>query len=281
MFSIQYDLQGFLVTVQYEVEEFRVALESLFPHCRRERVAPHTNVITIQARHGEFSLVGAGLLYTTGDATTIMPTLEYHIRTLYCKHWERAGLIHSCGFCTPGGEAVLVLGPSGAGKTALVLRALAAGARGLSDELQVWDILRDRVIGYPCAYAVKERTLKAWPSFAGAVGGLPAHQWTANERLWYVDPQCLGTPPVTEPVRLGALVVLSRQCTGAGLDVVAHWQRLTLLVQHARLPRWWLEEGLMTTMQALTRLLFLAGGAEAILQHFCGTRPRSWKNRDT
>jgi len=280
VFSIQYDLQGLRVAIQYEAEEFRLALESLFPHCRRDRVAPYTNVITIQARHGEFSLIGSGLLYTTGDATTIIPTLEYHIRKLYCKHWDRAGLLHSCGFCTQGGEAALVLGPSGAGKTTLLLRALAAGARGLSDELQVWDIRHGHVMGYPCAYTVKERTLKELPYVAGTVMGLPAHQWTVNERLWYVDPQRLGTPAVAEPVRLGALVVLSRQHRGGGLDVVAHWQRLSLLVQHARLPRWWLEEGLTTTVQTLTHVLFLEGGAEEIFQHFFGTRQRLWKNPD-
>ncbi|MDE3118784.1 MAG: hypothetical protein KGL03_07185, partial [Nitrospirota bacterium] len=208
MLTIHYDVGRLPATVTTLVEAIQATLTDLYPSVP----APSEDaaLFRITSDQASYSLLGPGVSYHTTERDTLVPALESKIRDLYIARADRAWALHSSGFLTDQGEAVLVIGQPGAGKTTLALRAIAGGARGLSDELHLWYPQQGVVVGYPRAYAIKEGTFRAFPEFLSLTGGLAPSLWN-NRPLWYVNPHRLGLCEAAKPVTLRALVFLSRQ----------------------------------------------------------------------
>lgn len=268
MLTIHYDVGRLPVTVTTSVEAIQATLTDLYPS-----VPAHVEdaaLFRITKNQASYSLLGPGASYHTTERDTLVPALESQIRDLYVTRADHAWVLHSSGFLTDQGEAVLVIGQPGAGKTTLALRAIAGGACGLSDELHLWDPQNGVVVGYPRAYAIKEGTFRAFPEFLGMVGGRSPSQW--NDRpLWYVNPHRLGLYEAAKPATLRALVFLSRQGDQQALRPVPHWKRLSTLLAHAwvsdRVP---FGDRFGDMLSALEAIDVWEGGPDAVLEMYLG-----------
>lgn len=270
MLTIHYDLGGVCATVTSSVEDIHATLRELYPLMPARPVDATSACFDITANQTGFSLTGSGSCYQTTDFDTLIPALESCIRDLFVDQVRRSWVLHSSGFLTDRGDAVLAVGHPGAGKTTLALRALAAGAGGLSDELHLWYPHDGSVVGYPRAYAVKEGTFRAFPGFRHMIAQSVPARWN-NQRLWYVDPGRFGRRGGMNPVKLRALVFLSREGDQRSLRLVPHWQRLTALLHHAWIPDSLpLEQCLDSVLGALGSVDVWEGGPEIVLQTFLG-----------
>ncbi len=268
MLTIHYDVGRLPVTVTTSVDAIQATLTDLYPS-----VPAHTENAArfrITSDQVSYSLLGPGVSYHTTERDTLVPALESQIRDLYVAQADRAWVLHSSGFLTDQGEAVLVIGQPGAGKTTLALRAIAGGACGLSDELHLWYPQQGVVVGYPRAYAIKEGTFRAFPEFLNLIGGLAPSQWN-NRPLWYVNPHRLGLSDSAKPVTLRALVFLSRQGDQQALRPLPHWRRLSTLLSHAwvsdRVP---FGDRFGDILSALEAIDVWEGGPDAVLETYLG-----------
>jgi len=89
----------------------------------------------------------AGLAWIEPDADRHNLLLPQALHLLLTQQWARAGLmpVHACAFSIAG-QGILALGDRGAGKSSLVLAALAAGARIVSDDWMLLGLDTDQVI---------------------------------------------------------------------------------------------------------------------------------------
>lgn len=275
MFMIRYDIGVVRVAVESDVEEARPALERLFP-AAPAAVAPPDAVLRVRAAASGFSLIGIGEPYRSDRRDTLVPAVEARIRARYLAASGEAIPLHSSGLLTTAGGAVLFLGEPGAGKTSLLLRAMATGAAALSDEIHLWDPTTGAVEAYPRAYAAKEGTFRIFPELGRARPAGRPSRW-GGHRLWYVAP----ARPAARRARLAALILLSRERMDEPLRPVPQWERLSALLPHA-----WGDgtalcgPSLDTLVRALTRLPLWRGGAERALDWFLGpasavARPRA------
>lgn len=268
MVTVHYDIDGLRVTVRSQVGELRPALETLFPRGAGEDDGSSPIHIDIASDGSGFSLAGAGEPYRTPSSDTLIPALEARIRILYLKRTGQALPLHSSGFLNDEGEAVLILGPSGAGKTTLLLKALAAGFHGLSDDVHLWDPVAGAVTAYPRAYSVREGTFDAFPDLKWMAAGVRPSRWN-NQRLWYINPPRAATFHPPRPVKLAALVLLSREMGDDSLRLVPQWQRLSALLPHAWADETSLLDGqIPVILRALTEVPVWRGTAEATLRTF-------------
>lgn len=273
MHTIHYDLGHLRVAVTSSVPETQPALDFLYPLAGVRPKDPDSAYHCTADETGlTFALTGEGEDYRTTDPRTLVPALETSIRERFIAQAGQSWALHSSGFLTEEGQAVLILGQAGAGKTTLALQAIAAGACGLSDELHVWQPSRGKVSGYPRAYAIKEGTFRRFPEFGSLMTGLAPSQW--NERpLWYVPPARLGRHLAAQPVTLRALVLLSREGYRGPLRLVPHWKRLSAILPHAWIPQGLaFEDHMEEAMTALASVEVWEGGPEAILENFAGLR---------
>lgn len=273
MRRILYDLGHLRVAVTSSVPQAQPALEALYPMANVQSTESDAAYhCTADERGLAFALTGDGADYRTTDPRKLAPALETCIRERYIAQAGPSWALHSSGFLTDEGEAVLILGQAGAGKTTLAMQAIAAGACGLSDELHVWQPGQGVVYGYPRAYAIKEGTFRRFPEFGRLmIGASPSH-W--NERpLWYIPPDRLGRHLAAQPVNLRALVLLSREGYRGSLRPVPHWKRLSAILPHAWIPQTFaFEDHMEEAMTALDSVEVWEGGPEAILENFVGLR---------
>lgn len=268
MLTFHYDVGRLPITVTTSVEALQPTLADLYPSVPAH--AEDAALFRITSDQASYALVGPGVSYHTTEPETLVPALESQIRDLYVARADHAWVLHSCGFLTEQGEAVLAIGQPGAGKTTLALRAIAGGASGLSDELHLWYPQQGLVVGYPRAYAIKEGTFRAFPEFLSTIESRPPSQWN-NRPLWYVPPHRLGLDESVKPARLRAIVFLSRQGDQSALRPVPHWKRLSTLVSHAwvseRLP---FEDRFGDILSALETIEVWEGGPDAVLDRYLG-----------
>jgi hypothetical protein len=116
--------------------------------------------------------------------------------------------IHS-GVVAIDGQAILIAGRSGRGKTTLVLGLLRRGLDLLSDELALLAADDRTVLAYPRGLHVRPASLHLFPEL-GFVASVPGHELGGGSE-WAVRPDDLarafGTPLVAA-ARLGAIVLL-------------------------------------------------------------------------
>lgn len=271
--TIHYSIDGMRVAVESSIDELLPSLHDLFPVSAAGARPQGQNVFFMGREKNSFWLTGGGPPYRTNDVSTLMPILEGRIRSHYLDRAESEWVFHSSGFLNRDGEAVLVLGESGAGKTTLALRAIAAGALGLSDELHLWSPTTGSVVGFPRAYSVRKGAVEAFPHLQPMIARLDAHQW-GNQLLWYVNPQRFSPFHPTRPARLNACVLLSRKMPGRSLRLLPQWQRLAALAPHTRMPGSpLLEEQMPEAVQRLSRIPVFEGAPDAVLDHVLGVLP--------
>lgn len=270
---VRYSIDGMNVAVESSIDELLPTLHNLFPVSAAEGMFQSQSVFSITAETNGFLLTGGGLSYRTQDVSTLTPILEGRIRGHYLDRVESEWVFHSSGFLNADGEAVLILGESGTGKTTLALRAIAAGACGLSDELHLWSSATGLVVGLPRAYTVRKGAVEAFPHLHQMISGLDAHKWR-NQLLWYVNPKSFSRFHPTRPVKLNSLVLLSRKMRSRSLRLLPQWQRLVALAPHTRMPgspRQ--EEQMPEAVQMLSRIPVFEGAPDAVLDHFLGVVP--------
>jgi hypothetical protein len=269
---VRYNIDGMTVAVESSVDELLPTLNNLFPLSAGEADPPSRWAFSIVVEQGSFLLTGGGQPYRTTDISTVVPILEGRIRGQYLDRAGSEWAFHSSGFLNKDGEAVLALGESGAGKTTLALRAVAAGACGLSDELHLWSPATGLVVGLPRAYTVRKGTVEAFPHLRPIIARLDAHQW-GGQPLWYVNPNAFSLFHPAKPAKLNSFVLLSRTMQGRSLRLLPQWQRLAALAPHARMPGGSLQEKqVIEHMQMLSRIPVYEGAPDAVLDHFGESR---------
>ena len=94
--------------------------------------------------------------------------LPQALHLLLTQQWARAGLmpVHACAFSIAG-QGILALGDRGAGKSSLVLAALAAGARIVSDDWLLLGLDTDQVIQARAIARVSDACVRVrwWSNF--------------------------------------------------------------------------------------------------------------------
>lgn len=125
-------------------------------------------------------------------------------------------LFHGAAFALDG-RAHAIVGPSGIGKTTLLLQALARGASFLGDEYIFFDRATRHVAGLQRELFVRGESLRALPAaMQHALRQLPARMWCEPVKLWYgVDHAQLKAGDATlADAPLASLTLLARAHDG-------------------------------------------------------------------
>jgi hypothetical protein len=98
------------------------------------------------------------LICETDDRARLLDTLEWAIMTGILQSTRHFIQLHAAGVDVDG-QALLFVGPSGAGKTSLVLSLLLKGLKCLSDEVILVEPGTNRVLPLPRSFHIHSRTL--------------------------------------------------------------------------------------------------------------------------
>jgi len=131
----------------------------------------------------------AGLAWIEPDADRHNLLLPQTLHLLLTQQWARVGLmpVHACAFRIAD-QGILALGDQGAGKSSLVLAALAAGARIVSDDWLLLGLDTDQFIH---AERLREfLMLRPGPVVEQFSSVLPVHLRTSGDGrlVWPIDP---------------------------------------------------------------------------------------------
>jgi hypothetical protein len=141
--------------------------------------------------------------YATRDVFALFASLDPGAWAIYGAAVELAG------------KAVVLLGPSGAGKTILTLHLVARGAQLYGDETFIVDRPGGKVEGMPRHLLLRESSLRFFPNerMRKVCQNSPRAVATKHGRLWYaIDPEQLFARDVSaKPARIGAVLLIARQ----------------------------------------------------------------------
>jgi len=139
-----------------------------------------------------------------GEASLYFQT-DHLLDGLARLHWPDGLFLHA-GAATPeGGDAVLICGSSGAGKTSLVTSCLLAGWTWLTDELLLIEPGEGwRIRGSRRNFNLKERSFGSFPETAPGVWETATGD--GRGRIRFFDPDQLGGGSWRESASVGCLV---------------------------------------------------------------------------
>jgi len=153
--------------------------------------------------------------------------LEWHV-TRHCLQHTDDGIALHAGAVERDGRAILLSGSSGSGKTTIALSLLSRGAHYLSDEA-VFVSSDGRVRGLPRALALKAGR-SHWIDLPFG-GHRDATTHCEADGTTYVAPRALGFEVVGRRVEPGAVVLLQRTETEAGLSRLTAGEAFLPLLQ--------------------------------------------------
>jgi hypothetical protein len=108
------------------------------------------------------------LICETDDRARLLDTLEWAIMTGILQSTRHFIQLHAAGVDVDG-QALLFVGPSGAGKTSLVLSLLLKGWQCLSDEVILVDPCTNRVLPFPRSFHIHSQTLNLFSELSATV----------------------------------------------------------------------------------------------------------------
>ena len=158
------------------------------------------------------------------------------------------------------GRAIVIAGPSGAGKTALTAALVASGANYLGDDLLALHRDGCQIGDFPASLALKEGSWPLLTQLFPALGSCPTLT-TRRLKVRYLDPTAQSKPPAARWCRIAALILPHYQ-SGCSLTMqkLGAEQTFNGLVSSGSEPA-----GIPPSIQSLARL---AGSVPAWRMHF-------------
>jgi len=107
--------------------------------------------------HGEATKIGSD------SASEVLFHLFWHVNSEAIRLTGDFLLIHAGAVRTPGGQGIVLPGPSGAGKTTLVAALVRGGFAYLSEEAAAIDPVERKLYPYPRAFTMKRELTELFP----------------------------------------------------------------------------------------------------------------------
>ncbi len=171
MFSQYYEIHNFRFSLATDCEELKSELGLLTP-----AMAAGPGMCSTGWSIRRFRNQGRGLrsyriyeadnlIFETDDTVQLWDGLEWAIMTRILQNTRHFIQLHASGVDVDG-EALLLVGPSGSGKSSLALSLLLKGWECLSDEVILITPGENRALPLPRSFHVDSRTLGLFPELA-------------------------------------------------------------------------------------------------------------------
>jgi hypothetical protein len=164
MFLQYYEINNFRFSLATDCDELKTGLDLLSPAmaARPGKCSTEWTVCRFQNQQRglrSYRLYESGnLICETDDTIRLLDSLEWAIMTGILQNTRHLVQLHAAGVDVDG-QALLFVGPSGAGKTSLVLSLLLKGWKCLSDEVILVEPGTNRVMPLPRSFHIHSRTL--------------------------------------------------------------------------------------------------------------------------
>jgi hypothetical protein len=188
----------------------RFAIE---PDVREQVKAPvfgRSRTYSLVRREGEVSayalLYGDDELVSSHAASVVIDHLYWHVNTHAFRTTGDFFLIHAGAVTTPTGDAALLSGPPGSGKSTLVTALVRSGFGYLTDEAAAIDPVSRLVHSYPRPIALKQHPGDLFPGLKPV-----SEDPDLAMNQWHVDPDEIRAGCVAEPGPVRLVVLLRRE----------------------------------------------------------------------
>ncbi|MDA8105720.1 MAG: hypothetical protein M0Z71_10105 [Nitrospiraceae bacterium] len=170
-FSQSYEIHNFRFSLATDCEELKSGLGLLYP-----AMAAKSGICsagwTVQCfwNHGRgvraYRIYEADtLIFETDDTVQLWDNLEWAIMARILQNTRHLIQLHASGVDVDG-QAILLVGPSGSGKSSLALGMLLQGWKCLSDEVILIEPGENRAVPLPRSFHVDSRALGLFPDLA-------------------------------------------------------------------------------------------------------------------
>lgn len=190
MFRQCYEIHHFRFSLTSDCEELNPGLRLMYPAMAAGPGICATGWgIRPSANHGREDrsyriYEDESLILETSDMTQLWDGLEWTIMTRILQNTRECIQLHASGI-DAGGNALLLVGPSGSGKSSLALSLLRKGWKCLSDEVILLNPENNRVMPLPRSFRIDSRTLGLFPELADKLSG---DAYTGGSGKARVDP---------------------------------------------------------------------------------------------
>lgn len=208
MFQAHYRIHNFRFALRSHCEELKSGLAQLYPALltSSRKGGLEWSVEKRDGSTGSFNYVTSceGIpIFKTKDRSSLLDDLEWRITSGILDQLGHFIQMHSAGLVR-GKRALLLVGPSGSGKSSLALALLLRGWKCLSDEIILIDPKSGLVMPFPRSFHIHEDTLEMMSGIRMAGGvyfdnagkrrldpGLFLGEWVAGPALpeWIVFPE--------------------------------------------------------------------------------------------
>jgi hypothetical protein len=228
--AVRYDLLWHRVTIEVDDPQARQFLDVLDHGAVQDDLTPEVDlVLRVDGRPGDYRLSENGDAWRTlTNATDVANVVHTRVTARALELAARKGWVCVHGFTAEvAGRRLLVVGPSGAGKTTAALGLLVAGARVDGDECVL--VSGGQVVAVPRRFLVKEGTGRLVPG-SDALLDAAVVLGDREPPVPIVDPRCAGRPWRTSVDPIDELVLLERTDGPTALEPVDGGTALELLL---------------------------------------------------
>ncbi len=131
-----------------------------------------------------------------------------------------------------GGEAIVFLGESYAGKSTLTMKLIQNGYRLLSDEVVLIDSDSFRVVPFPRNILIREKSIQGNADLERLCEGRWHYEDEKGEIKWMMDPGALGAVEIAEEARVDEIIWLERDKEASDIEPVGMRAVVEMMVQH-------------------------------------------------
>lgn len=236
MFRQYREIQTFRFSLSADSRDLESGLASLYPALHAK---PGTASVAWETRrihdprkksltYGYYE--DGDAIFETEDIHELFDNLEWRITTRILQSLGHLVQVHASGLVA-GGKALLLVGPSGAGKTSLALSLVMRGWKCLSDEVILVEPMGKKVWPLPRSFHVDAKTLGLFPELTLKDAGRVFLDDSGKRRF---DPSFILNDWVAKP-SAPAWIVFPNHSSGnrRGLIPLGETEALTLLLGQA------------------------------------------------
>jgi hypothetical protein len=231
-----YKIQTFRFAVSTDCANLEQGIDLLYPALRTEP-GPCSVEWSLRQNSNAKADSHSFLLYEDGalvcenqDVHYLLDALEWRIMMGILRRLEHFVQVHAAGLVSEG-KALLLIGPSGAGKTSLALSLLLQGWKCLSDEVILIDPEDCMISPLPRSFHVDMRVLELFPEL---LSGRTEKVFADNSGKRLVDPSVIRSDWIAQPSLPHWIVFPSYSATNHNnLIPIGETEALSLLLGQA------------------------------------------------
>lgn len=236
MFRRYFEIHSFNFSISTRCRELEAGLASLYP-ALSSAPGKCSAEWSVESRKGRkktarsyLSYEDGNLIHQTQSIEDALDYLEWRITTRILQNLKQFIQIHAAGV-ERGGKALLLVGPSGSGKSSLALCLLRRGWKCMSDEVVLLDAGCGSVLPFPRSFHADFSAMKIFHDLVAKQGDTAFRDSSGKMRL---DPSFALEDWVAEPSPPGWIVFPDYQPGHSGeIEPVGETEALSLMLSQA------------------------------------------------